>query len=94
MENQEMLNLLNEPSHSKFVTRKWNSVNDEPNKNHVVGTEIIRNIEVLKSNLFDYNNAYIFVRVDVIIVRDKETLVALKSCAPFITCIPKLIKQQ
>ena len=89
-----MLNLLNEPSHSKFVTRKWNSVSDQPNKNYVVGTEIIRNIEVLKSNLFDYNDAYIFVRVDVIIVRDNETLVAIKNCAPFITWIPKLMKKQ
>ena len=57
MEHKEILNLLNEPSHSKFVTRKWNSVSDQPNKNYVVGTEIIHNIEVLKSNLFDYNDA-------------------------------------
>ena len=29
MEHQEMLNLLNEASDSKVVTRKWNFVNDQ-----------------------------------------------------------------
>ena len=28
MEHQKMINLLNEASDSKFVTRKWNIVND------------------------------------------------------------------
>ena len=37
MENQEILNLLNEPNDSKLVTRKWNFVNDQSNANyHVV----------------------------------------------------------
>ena len=29
MEHQKKLNLLNEPRDSKFVTRKWNFVNDQ-----------------------------------------------------------------
>ena len=29
MESQKILNLLNEASDSKFVTRKWNIVNDQ-----------------------------------------------------------------
>ena len=40
----------------KFVTRKWNIVNDNSKKNYGVGTEIIYNTKVLKSNLCDYND--------------------------------------
>ena len=37
-------------------------VNDQSNTNHDVGNEIIYNTEVLKSNLRDYNDAYILVK--------------------------------
>ena len=37
MEHQKILNLLNEASNSKFVTRKWNIVNDQSNTNNDVG---------------------------------------------------------
>ena len=36
---------------SKFVTKKWNIVNNDQNANYDVGNEIIYNTEVLKSNL-------------------------------------------
>ena len=55
MEHQKILNLLNEVNDSKFVTRKWNNVNDNSKANYGVGDEIIYNIKVLKSNLCDYN---------------------------------------
>ena len=29
MKHQKILNLLNKPNDSKFVTRKWNIVNDQ-----------------------------------------------------------------
>ena len=48
------MNLLNEESDSRFVIRKWNTVNDQSNTNHDVGNKIICNTEVLKSNLCDY----------------------------------------
>ena len=35
MEHQNMLNLLNEANDSKFVTRKWNIVNDNSKSNYV-----------------------------------------------------------
>ena len=41
MEHQKMLNLLNEASNYKFVTRKWKIVNDQSNANYDVGNEII-----------------------------------------------------
>ena len=65
MENQKTLNLLNEASDSKFTTRKWNMVNDQSNANYDIGNKIIYNTEVLKSNLCDYNDAYILVRGNV-----------------------------
>ena len=68
MEHQKILNLLNEASDSKFVTRKCNIVNEQSNANYDVGNEVIYNTEVLKSNLCDYNHAYILVRGNITII--------------------------
>ena len=57
MEYSKVLNLLNEPSRYKFMTRKSNIANDQSNANYEVGNEIIYNTEVLKSNLFDFSNS-------------------------------------
>ena len=46
---QNILNFLNESSHSKFVTRNLNIVNDQSNANYTVGTEIIYSKKILKS---------------------------------------------
>ena len=40
MEHQKILNLLNKANDSKFVTRKWNIVNDNTKSNYGVGNEI------------------------------------------------------
>ena len=48
MEYQKTLNLLNEASNSKFVSRKQNTVNDQSNANYDVENKIIDNSEVLK----------------------------------------------
>ena len=37
MEHQKILNLVNKASDFKFVTRKWNTVNDQSNANYDVG---------------------------------------------------------
>ena len=49
---------MNEENNSKFMTRKWNIVNDQSNANYDAGNEIIYTIEVLKSNICDYHDAY------------------------------------
>ena len=49
MEHQKILNLLNEANDSKFVTRKWNILNDQSNANYDAGNETVFNTEVLKS---------------------------------------------
>ena len=80
---------MNEASDSKFVTRKWNIVNDQPNANYDVGNEIIYNTEVLKCNLCDYNHTYILVRRDITIIGHQITQVAFRKCGTFSKCITK-----
>ena len=41
MEHHQILNLLIEANDSKFVTRKWDIVNDQSNANYDKGNEII-----------------------------------------------------
>ena len=62
MEHQNMMNFLNEASNSKFVTRKYNIFNDQSNAYYDIANQIIYNTEVLKSNISEYNNAFILVR--------------------------------
>ena len=90
MGHQKILNLLNEASDYEVVTKKWTIVNNQSNKNYDAGNKIICNTEVLKSNLCDYNNVYILVRGNIIIVGDNETQIAFKKCAPFTKCITNI----
>ena len=48
MEHQKMLNLLNEASDSKFLTKKWGIVNDQSNANMMqeMKLSLIQNIKV------------------------------------------------
>ena len=73
MEHQKILNLLNEANDSKFATRKWNIVNDNSIPNYDATNEITYNTEVLKSNLCDYNDAYILVRGDITVTSSPAT---------------------
>ena len=57
MENQQILNLLNEASNSKFVTKKWNIVGENSKEDYNEAIEITYNTKVLKSNACDYNDA-------------------------------------
>ena len=66
-------NINNEASDSKFVTRKWNTVNDQSNANYDVGNEVIYNTKVLKSDLCDYSDAYILVKGNISIIGHQLT---------------------
>ena len=68
MQHQKILNLLNEPNDSKFVTRKWNIVNDNSKANYDATNGIANNTVVLKYNFRDYNDAYILVKGDITVV--------------------------
>ena len=89
MEHQKILNLLNEANDSKYVTRKWNIANDSWNAYYNAANEITCNTEVLKSNLYDYNDAYNLVRGD-IIIGHQITQVTFKNCTLFTKCIRKI----
>ena len=80
---------MNEADDSKFVIRKWNTANDQSNENYGAGNKIIYNTAVLKSNLCDYNDAYILVRGYITVTVPSGTQVSFKNCAPFIKCITK-----
>ena len=88
MQHQKILNLLNEANDSKFVTRKWNIVNDYSKRN--VRNETTYATEVLKSNLCDYNNAYILVGGNITVTAAGATQVAVKNYVPFTKCVTKI----
>ena len=90
MEHQKKFNLFNEASDSKFVKRKWNIIDDNSKANFGVGNEITYNTEVLKSNLCDYNDAYILLRDHVTATAAWVTQIAFKNCASFTKCITKI----
>ena len=48
------------------MSRKWNIFDDQSNANYDAGNEIIYNTEVI----YDYNDAYILVRGNIIIAGD------------------------
>ena len=84
------MNLLNEASDSRFVTRKRNIVTDQSSANYDVGNEIIYNTEVLKSNLCDCNDAYVLVRGDITVVESPATQAAFENFALITKCITKI----
>ena len=67
MESQKISNSLNEANDSRFVTRKWSIINDQSNGNYAAGNKIIYRKEVLKSNLFSFNDAYFLTRGEITI---------------------------
>ena len=82
------MNLSNEVRSSKFVTRKWNIVNDQSNGKYDVGNKIIYKA-VLRYNLCDYNDVYILVTGDIAISRDNWAERAFKNYETLIKCITK-----
>ena len=82
--------MLNEASDSKFVTKQCSIVDGQSNANYDVGNEVIFNTEVLKSNICDYNDAYMLVRGDIIVTAAPATRVSFKNCPPFTKCITKI----
>ena len=55
------------------MAKKWNIVNDNSKANYDATIEITYNTEILKSNLCDYNDAYILVRGDITVTSSPAT---------------------
>ena len=99
MEYQKITNLLDDSSNktSKFRTKNWVEINDEPRGTYNDDKQIKFKTTMLKSSLNDYSDAYILVKRKITITgegadavakqadeRDKD--VAFKNCASFTSC--------
>ena len=93
MEYQKIINLLgNIPDKvPRFVTKKWIEVFDQSGKIYNTNKQIRFKTPMLRSELCDYNDAYIIVTGKITVTDpdnnayDKK--LALKNNAPFISCI-------
>ena len=79
MKFQKIINFLDKISYdyqdlSKFVTQKWIEVYDQSQGNYDANKEIRMKTSMLRSDLFDFSDAYILVKGDITV--DKKTFTA------------------
>ena len=78
MEFQKITNFLDITSDNKdlprFVTKKWIEIYDQSEKNYNPNKEIRIKTSMLRSDLCDFNDAYIVVKGDIIV--NKKTFTA------------------
>ena len=53
-----------------------NIVNDQSKANYRVGNEIMFRTEVLKSNVYDFNDAYIIVRGNITVIGRNDAILS------------------
>ena len=94
METQKIANLLNgsDNESSKFETKKRCIINDQNTGQYGNGDEngstIKLETKVIKANLCDYSDTYIFVKGNITATGgDRNTRVAFKNCASFRRCV-------
>ena len=77
MEFQKIVNFLDRPSDDKdlptFVTKKWIEVYDQSGKNYDVNKEIRIKTSMLRSDLCDFNDAYIAVKGTITVTEPDNT---------------------
>ena len=96
MEYQKIINLLDNTTNqpSKFGTRNWVEINDESRgKYDISNTEF--KTSMIKSDLYDYSDAYIVVSETIAITGaggtdERNKGVIIKNCAPFTKCISSI----
>ena len=102
MEYQKIANLLDIESNqpSKFRTRNWVEINDEPRGTYT-SNDIKFKTTMLRSNLCDYADAYIIVKGTITItgagdddaekqLDERNKGVIFKNCASFTKCINRM----
>ena len=76
MEFQKIVNFINRTSDDKdlprFVTKKWNEVYDQSGGNYNVNKEIRIKTSMLRSDLYDYSDAYIVMKGNVTLEGDND----------------------
>ena len=97
MEHYKISKLLNGPFVSKFVTKKWTKVNDLSSSQYSANKNIMFQTSMLRSDLWDYSDAYIVVRGRITIEGDNDAKTRTKNLifnnkAPFRLCISKINK--
>ena len=84
MEFQRIVNFLDTTSDDKdfprFVTKKWIEVYDQSEGNYNVNKEIRIKTSMLRSDLCDFNDAYIVVEGDITLEGDNDANKRKKSC--------------
>ena len=107
MEYQKIANLIDNASNqpSKFRTKNLVEISDKSRGTHNANSQIKFKTTMLKSSLCDYSDAYILVKVKIIVTGAKDNAaarqayerdngVAFKSCAPFTNCISEINNTQ
>ena len=102
MEYQKIENLLDSALNqlSKFRTRIWVEINDASRRAYT-SNDISFKTTMLRPNLCDYVDAYIFVKETITITRarnhdvakrldERNVGVIFKNCAPFTKCISRI----
>ena len=97
MEFQKIVNFRNTNSNEnlpRFVTKNWIEVYDQSRGNYNVNKKIRIKTSMLRSDLFDYCDVYIVLKVTIIVVRPdnakRNKATAFENNAPFITCTSKM----
>ena len=72
MGHYKISKLLRHSTVSKFVTKKWIEVNDLLSGQYFVNKNIRFNMSMLRSNLCDYSDAYIFVKGTITVEGDND----------------------
>ena len=93
----------NQPS--QFRTKNWVETNDESRRAYSVNSQIKFKTTMLKSSLYDYSDAYIFVKRTITIngigadaaarrTGERDKGVAFKNCSPFTNCLSEINNTQ
>ena len=98
MEFQKIVNFLdttfNNEDLRRFVAKKWVDVYDQSGGNYDVNKEIKITTSMLRSDLCDFNEAYVVLKGDTTVDAPnnakKKKAGAFKNNVPFINCISKI----
>ena len=80
MEYQKITNLLGTTIDEipRFITEKWVEVHDQSGENYNINKEIRIKTSMLRSDLCDFNDVYIFVTGNITITKNYLLLMILK----------------
>ena len=96
MEYQKIINLLGSTSDKvpRFISKKCIEVHDQFGKTYNTNKQIRFKSSMLRSDLCDYNDAYIVVKGKITVTDSKndeyDKKLASKNSAPFISCISEI----